>query len=80
MRFGGYFPVRQTPQGESAGGAFLFGFSMENFDRLSYNPETGVFTWVVSTGSIMAGRVAAAEQAHEAYVCAKRKLHQGCTI
>lgn len=43
-------------------------------ELLHYDPDTGVFTWKVDRkGGVKAGDQA--EQAHEAYKVAKRKLH-----
>ncbi len=37
---------------------FFWGFDMENFDRLNYDPETGVFKWAVSGKCIAVGKMA----------------------
>lgn len=58
MHSGGYYPVRPTPQGESAVEAFFLEAYMDNFDRLAYEPETGVFTWAVKGRGISLGSVA----------------------
>lgn len=42
---------------------------------LDYDPETGVFRWRVPVG-----RYVSPELAHAAYLDAKRRMHEGCTI
>lgn len=47
-----------------------------------YDPATGVFRWKVSVSrKARAGKVIGTRvQAHAAYVEAKRRLHEGCTL
>jgi len=44
---------------------------------LDYAPETGVFTW---RQQLSYRGFPTAEEAHAAYLEAKRRLHAGCTI
>lgn len=47
---------------------------------LSYDAETGVFVWLVSTnGRIKVGDIAGNLDSN-AYIKAKRELHPGCTL
>lgn len=57
-------------------------------DFLAYDPETGLFRWTRSPSSrAPVGSVAGVLNSlgyrqikHEAYLAAKRELHEGCTL